>query len=479
MTTVASYSSLFHPGACIVNFRSIAAIGLLGLGLALPARADGPSPVPLTRDDVKQALENSKRAVPRLPLPPATEEEKAKAAEEAKARAAAEAARGEAPRNRGFGIVNNGRMRALYLSDYSTNGSGGPAGFSRDPDPAMTLEAPFRTMMFWIVSRGNNCTYCLGHQESGLGSRGVAEDVIAALDGDWSEFDGAERAAFRFAKKLSFEPHAIADADIAALRKHYSDSQITEIILAVAGFNAMNRWTGPLRITQEERHVFLKPTSAKYAGKASTIAPIASGAPDGKGTAAPASRSRPALESPAEVEAALRAARERTPRLKLADESAAKALLNGTIGDAAPAQWMRLLAIFPKAGPGRIASHLAAEQKGTLDARAKAIIAYVAARNDRAWYALGHARERLKALGFDDAQVRALDEPEKLESPADREIAKFARKITVDPALADDEDFARLRKLFDDKKVAEIVYQITEAAGFDRITEAAGLQLER
>lgn len=459
--------------------RFIAAMGFVSLALPQLARADGPAPVPLTRDDVKQALEDSKRAVPRLPLPAPTEEEKAKAVEEAKARAAAEAARGEPPRNRGFGIVNNGRMRALYLSDYSTNGSGGPAGFSRDPDPAMTLEAPFRTMMFWIVSRGNNCTYCLGHQESGLGSRGVAEDVIAALDGDWSEFDEAERAAFRFTKKLSFEPHAIADADIDALRKHYSDSQITEIILAVAGFNAMNRWTGPLRITQEDRHVFLKPTSAKYAGKISPIAPLAAGSSGGKGSAAPASRRRPPLESPAEVEAALQAARERTPRLKLADESAARAVLNGTIGDAAPDQWMRLLAIFPKAGPGRVASHLAAEGKGTLDARTKAIIAYVAARNDRAWYALGHAIGRLKALGFDEARIRALDDPEKLESPADREVARFARKITVDPALADDGDFERLRKLFDDKKVAEIVYQVTEAAGFDRITESAGLQLER
>jgi alkylhydroperoxidase family enzyme len=56
---------------------------------------------------------------------------------------------------------------------------------------------------------------------------------------------------------------------------------------------------------------------------------------------------------------------------------------------------------------------------------------------------------------------------------------KFARKITVDPALATDDDFARVRKLFDDQKVAEIVYQTTQAAFFDRLTEAAGLQLEK
>ena len=42
--------------------------------------------------------------------------------------------------------------------------------------------------------------------------------------------------------------------------------------------------------------------------------------------------------------------------------------------------------------------------------------------------------------------------------------------------MADDDEL--LRKLFNDKQVAEILYQITQAAFFDRLTEAAGLRLE-
>ena len=64
-------------------------------------------------------------------------------------------------------------------------------------------------------------------------------------------------SSFAFTKKLTFEPHAINTADIDALRKHYDDARITEIILAVAGFNSMNRWTGPLRIPQEERSLLV------------------------------------------------------------------------------------------------------------------------------------------------------------------------------------------------------------------------------
>jgi alkylhydroperoxidase family enzyme len=445
-------------------------------GLAVPANAADPVPVPLTRDDVKQALEDSKHATPRLPLPPPTEEEQKRNAETAKARAADAAARNEPPRRGGYGVVNNGRMRNLYLGVYNTR-RGESGGFSREPDPLQKLDPAFRVMMFWIVSRGNNCTYCLGHQESGLGSRDVPEELIAALDADWSMFDPAKQAAFAFTKKVSFEPYAITDADVDALRKYYNDTEITELLLAISGFNAMNRWTGPLRITQESHREFLKPTAEKFATTISPVAPLPAGA-SGKGFIPPVARPRPALETPEQVQKALEAARSRTPRLKLADESATKTLLGDTIADAPAPQWMRLLAVFPKAGPTRIEQHLAAEQKGTLEPRHKAVIAYVGARNDRAWYALGHAIDRLKTLGFSDEQIRALDDPDAITSPKDGEIARFARKITVDPALIDDDDFARMRALFDDQKVAEAVYQITEAAAFDRLTETAGLQLE-
>jgi AhpD family alkylhydroperoxidase len=454
----------------------------------------GVSQVPVTRKDMKEALEGSKRNVPRLPLPPVTEEEKARAEEAAKKAAeGGEATKTGRSSGLGGGIVNNGRMRNYYLADYNVGrqpgtgqgqgqgrpqaaGPGGGVGFSREAEPGLSLGNAFQTQLFWVVSRANNCTYCMGHQEAKLTAAGLSDDDIAALDGNWSDFDAAKRAALVFTAKLTNAPHTLADTDIQALRAHYNDAQITEIILAVANFNAMNRWTGPLRIPQEERHVFLKPTSEKYASIASSVAPAADGS-EKAGFVAPRVKRRPALESREAAESALEAARKRAPRIKLADASEARELLNGSEGDAVP-QWVRLLAVFPRSGAGRVASRVAAQEKGSLDSRTKAIIAWVSARNDRAWYALGHAKQRLLALGFTEDQIYALDKPEQLESPLDRELVKFARKITLDPALVDDDDFARIRALLDDKKVAEVVYQITEAASFDRITEAAGLTLE-
>ena len=450
--------------------------GIFQFGIADDsADSSRPDPVPLTRDDMKRALDASKESVPRLPLPPVTEEEQ-KLIEEQKAKAAAA---GEKPRR--LGLANNGRMRAYYLADYGfarTNDiERARSGNNFNQNPDSSFDPAFRTSLFWIVSRGNNCTYCLGHQESGLASRGMTDDYLAGLDGDWSEFDAARRAAFVFASKLSFEPWAITDQDLANLRSHYSDNQVTEIVVAVAGFNATNRWTGPLRIKQDVTFPFVRPTSEKYVSLVSRVAPLNEGA-RGAGMAAPRSRPRPALESRADVEAALVAARTRTPRLPLADEAAVKELLGTSAGKAAASQWVRLLAAQKKSGADRITSYQAVFEKGTLEPRTKAIIAYVGARNDRAWYALGHAIRRLRQNGFSDDQIFALDQPKELASPVDREVVQFARKITVDPALITDEDFARMRKLMDDKKVAEVVYQTTQAAFFDRLTEAAALQLE-
>ena len=175
--------------------------GLLIVGSAVAGDED-PRPTPLTRPDMKQFLEDMKSRKPRIPLPELTAEEKAKLGE----------------REAGY----EGRLRALTCRPAKA----GPAVAGRraraslaSPIPTMTLDYKFKTQLFWIVSRTNNCQYCLGHQESKLLGAGMKEDEIAALDGDWSEFTPAERAAFAFARKFTYEPHRLTDADIDGLRK--------------------------------------------------------------------------------------------------------------------------------------------------------------------------------------------------------------------------------------------------------------------
>lgn len=114
-------------------------VGFL-LALAGVVRGDEPGttplPVPLTRPELKQYLEDLKARKPRIPLPGLTEQEKTKLGERA--------------------ADYEARLRLHYLASADTRGG---FGFSREPDPNMSLDYAFKTELFWIVSRTNNCHY--------------------------------------------------------------------------------------------------------------------------------------------------------------------------------------------------------------------------------------------------------------------------------------------------------------------------------
>jgi alkylhydroperoxidase family enzyme len=459
---------------------------LLMLVLLLPAASaalagDEPAPVPVTRPEIKQVLEGSKHSRPRLPLPPLTEEERQRV----------EQVRAGQDRGVFGGIVNNGRMRNYYLApelrSEFTSRAGNSAGRGNDPkaavragasDPSMPLDPTFRVMFFWLIARLNNCYYCLGHQEVKLKSAGVSDDQLAALDTDWSAFTPAERAAFAFVRKLGRKPQEIGEEDTDALRKHYNDREILDIIVSTGGFASMTRWTGGLMIPQEEHRVYLTPTSEPYRDRRSVVAPLDASASGTARVCPAAAANRPPLESRGEVEAKLSACRSRSPRLPLVAEDKARALLPADWPTGALPQWVRLLANFPEAGKTRILSLHAARDKGSLDRTLRAQIAWIAARQDRAWYALGHARQRLRELGQSDDAIFALDGPHDGFGEGRRAVFTLARKLTVDPALVTDADVAAVRKHFSDRETAEVVYFVTVAAFFDRVTEACGLQLE-
>jgi alkylhydroperoxidase family enzyme len=160
------------------------------------------------------------------------------------------------------------------------------------------------------------------------------------------------------------------------------------------------------------------------------------------------------------------------------DEDKARALLPADWSTGPLPQWVRLLATFPEAGKARILSLHAARDEGSLDRTLRAQIAWIAARQDRAWYALGHARRRLRELGQSDDAIFALDGPSGGFDAGRRAVFNLARKLTVDPALVTDADVAAVREHFGDRETAEVVYFVTVAAFFDRVTEASGLSLE-
>lgn len=438
---------------------------------------DAPRPIPLTRPEMKQFLEDMKVRTPRIPLPELSAEEKARLDE----------------RSAGY----EGRLRSLYMPASEGRGSFG-GFFGRDNNGEMTLDYRFKTMLFWIVSRTNNCQYCLGHQESKLLGAGMTEDQIAALDGDWLEFTPGERSAFALARKLTYEPHRIGDADIDRLRAYYSDSQILEMVLSVAGNNAINRWKEGVGVPQSKNggsfgrrdasgapaepppvdHSYLTPTSARFADKVTKVAPLVLDEQSAAPTRATICR-RPPLESRDQVEQALAAARDRTPRLPLVDEAKARELLADSGTQGSLPQWMRLLANFPTAGKAMILAWRSADEKGDLTPLVKAQVSSIIARQDRAWYAVGQAKARLRDLGWSDEQIYSLDGDWQSFSPGDRALFNVARKLAATPVVLTDADVAQALELTGPRDVVQLISYVTQCASFDRITEAAGLAIDR
>ena len=138
----------------------------------------------------------------------------------------------------------------------------------------------------------------------------------------------------------------------------------------------------------------------------------------------------------------------------------------------------RLLANFKNQGKARILSEKSAAEKGDLTPLLKARVSWIIARQDRAWYAAGEARRRLKALGQTDDQIFALDGDWSSHTPADQALFTLARKLASSPVVLTDADVEKALKLTGPKEVVQLISYTTNRASFDRITEAAGLAIE-
>ncbi len=102
-------------------------------------------------------------------------------------------------------------------------------------------------MVYIRVSMINGCRYCLQHHLSSSKRVGLTPEEWGKLNAaDYSGFIAQEQAALAFAEKLTRESRNIGDADIAALKAHFSEEQIVDLDVLVGLVNLTNRLTDPL-----------------------------------------------------------------------------------------------------------------------------------------------------------------------------------------------------------------------------------------
>jgi alkylhydroperoxidase family enzyme len=403
--------------------------------------SDQPKPIPTTRAETKQLLQRLQARQPRLPVPD-------------------EVAVPNADPNRPVSNVINGRARRFYLPDTWLKAE----RFGNEANALVPYE--LKTQCFWIVSRGNNCHYCLGHQEHKLKLAGLDDNQIAALDRDWQLLDPKTRKAVELARKMTLLPFAITEQDLASAKKEFSDAEIIELVYAISRFNSMNRWTDSVGLPQDhemrgEEVSFLTPTEERW----------------NQGPSLAAFDSSIVRPEPWSYDSALQQIRDatgRTPRVTLSSISETRKKLE--LDDQTIVHdWHRAIAELVGTGPDFINAWTNMLDDEELEPRIKAAILWTTARNNHAPVSLAMAMHQFAHLGIPSAKIKALTiQPKSWSDQVDLAV-QFAEKLTNHPTKITDADIVKLRQTFSDRQTAHLIYTICTANALDRFTVTLGL----
>lgn len=120
--------------------------------------------------------------------------------------------------------------------------------------PGAGLDPVLRQMIAHISSAAAGCAYCQAHTAHGAEHRGANAEKLAEL---WKYetsdlFSPAEKAALDLALAAGSVPNQATDAHFDALRAHYSDDEIVEIVAVIALFGFLNRWNDTLATSLED-----------------------------------------------------------------------------------------------------------------------------------------------------------------------------------------------------------------------------------
>jgi AhpD family alkylhydroperoxidase len=101
------------------------------------------------------------------------------------------------------------------------------------------------------------CRYCQAHTAHGAHRQGASQAKLdALLDYERSpEFSIAERAALALAFAAAAVPNESTSAHFDALREHFSERQIVQLVSVIALFGFLNRWNDTMATTLESAPV--------------------------------------------------------------------------------------------------------------------------------------------------------------------------------------------------------------------------------
>jgi uncharacterized peroxidase-related enzyme len=124
-------------------------------------------------------------------------------------------------------------------------------------DPQGEVDRGFKRLVAHVASRTAGCQYCMAHTAGGALHFGIEERKLAEV---WefrssALFSTAERVALDFAIAAASQPSGVTDEMFAEMRKHWSETQIVEIVAVISVFGFLNRWNDTMGTPLEEEPI--------------------------------------------------------------------------------------------------------------------------------------------------------------------------------------------------------------------------------
>jgi uncharacterized peroxidase-related enzyme len=118
---------------------------------------------------------------------------------------------------------------------------------------AKTLPKRYLEIAIIIVSKLNECHYCVAHHKPFLVPEGISPEGVDHLMAyaDHPELDEIDKLVVEYSIAAWETPNRIRDALFARLRTHFTEAQIVELTLRITLCGFFNRFNDALQIEEE------------------------------------------------------------------------------------------------------------------------------------------------------------------------------------------------------------------------------------
>jgi alkylhydroperoxidase family enzyme len=120
--------------------------------------------------------------------------------------------------------------------------------------PDSEVDRGLKRLIAHVASRSAGDAYSMAHTASGALHFGISAEKLAAV----MDFAGSplysvpEKAALAVAAAAGRAPNAVTDEMFGALRAHWTEKQIVEIVAAIAATGFVNRWNATMATPLED-----------------------------------------------------------------------------------------------------------------------------------------------------------------------------------------------------------------------------------